>query len=357
MDTNSEDEVKKAAKCVSPDYQHFFLIDIDRNPNDPLFYGAREKKIWLTDPVIQGHVVTLVRIAREIAVEDLKLQPSDFKTDIYADGTKGSFQLRIRVEKSVLRQCYVEIIPPALHNIVHAIIHYHSPDKVVVNNQIEDFGLLKEKAADTVRRHTFPRNQAVAILYLVMHQPVAKAVRVWYRLALVQLREAMLHKRPKHVDFVVDVDDPGTGLELRDMRHSKSEAPVVSGSTEDYEHYDEALRLAHSIMSEPIIRPLLLGVAYGKAFIMLDFGFVYVTIKPTSQAPYRFKVCMGKYAKCGDLDTGDIQRVQELLLDTTKLTMREMRLKYDEYYQRLSAEAKANANKAKPLTSTTSHMD
>lgn len=344
--SNKEDALtRKTVKREEPapsDCECFFVIDIDRSPDDPLFYGVKEMSGWLRNPAIQGRVVTLVRIAREIVLEDLKFQTSDFTADHYSTNLSlGSFRLRICAEKSVLRRCFVEIVLPSFSNVVHVFIHYDSLDKVVINNHIEDFELAHEKSWETEKRHTFPRSQAVAILYLAVHKPVAHVTKVWYKFALEHLREAMVRKKPNYVDLILKIadDDSDAALELRDMRHSKSEVPVVNVATDEYEHYDEALRLAHGVMSEPRIRPLLLGVAYGSTTIMLDFGFVYVNIRPTLESHRKFGVSMGKYSKCGGLLTGDVQRVQEALLDTTKLTMREMRLKYDDYYRRSCAKA------------------
>ena len=126
------------------------------------------------------------------------------------------------------------------------------------------------------------------------------------------------------------------------MRQSSDEEPAVK-KTDAKEpvgkYYDEALRLAHIILSEPRVPPLI-GALYGVFSIVLDFGYVCIMIRPTAQYRGKFRVGMGKNELCGEVTTDDPRRAQEVLLDTTKLTIREMRLKYDQVYQRQCQKAK-----------------
>jgi len=351
VSSDEEDTLtQKMAKYWDPtpvNYSNRFIVDINRSPDDPLFYcsDVTRKVTWLPDPVTRGHVATLLRITREIALEDLKINKSEFSTNRHeTDRSRGHVSLHINVEKSVLRQCCMELIPPGFYYVVHAVICYDSTDKIWIDNRIEDSGISKEKAADTIKRCTFPRNQAVALLYLAMHQPAAKATWVWYKSALAAVHKEMTPTRPKYIEMVVD-DDPDAvskGLEIRTMRQSSDEEPVVKkvdAKEPAGKYYDEALHLAHIVLSEPRVPPLI-GALYGMFSIVLDFGYVYVLIQPTAQYTGKFRVGMGKHERCGEVITGDPQRVQEVLLDTTKLTIREMRLKYDQVYQRQCQKAK-----------------
>lgn len=335
---------QKMAKYWDPtptNYDKQVTVDISRSPDDPLFYcsDATTKEVTrLLDPVTRGHVATLSRIMQEIALEDLKINKSDLITNQReSDPSLGRVELRIVVEKSVLRICYIQLVPPGFLNLIRVVIHYDSTDKIYIDNRIEDSGICNEKASELLKRCTFPRNQAVAILYLAMHQPAAKFAWTWYKFSVVQNHKAMADKIPKCLEMVLDPDTMTQGLEIRAMRQSKDEDHAVKKIVEQAhepvgKYYDEALRLAHIILSEPRVPPLI-GALYGMYKIMLDFGYAYVTIQPFAPCD-RFRVGMGKHDKCGEVITDDVKRVQEVLLDTTKLTIREMRLKYDQVYQR-----------------------
>lgn len=330
-------------------YQLFFAVDFSLSPDDPLFYHLNtttpEKITWMPDAATRGHVAALVRIMREIAWEDLKLDKSDFCLDArWSKLHQGRVCMRIDVVKSVPTHCSIKLTPPGFRDLISAFISFSSLDKVFIENSIENNEVLKETSSQQEARCTFPRSQAVALLYLMIHQPVAKINCAWYKCALVRALKAMEHKVPKYIDFLLDTDDMTQGVEIRDMRHSKSEAPVAMDATEKEpvgETYDEALRLASLILAGPSIVPLL-GVLYAKDKLILDFGFVHVTIT-TSPFTGCEKICvrMGKFGRCGDLFTNDCQLVREMLVDTTKLTIHEMRLKYSERYQRMWQ----NANK------------